>query len=83
MLHVAILLPLLAAIRQWTCHSCLWDPRTEDDMRRLSHHPNGTARRLQIPGIGGGFPAEGVVGKCQKGSMVLPMGSMYGIFTYI
>ena len=21
--------------RQWTCHNCYWDPRTEDDMRRL------------------------------------------------
>mmetsp|Transcript_37158 Transcript_37158/g.85865 ORF Transcript_37158/g.85865 Transcript_37158/m.85865 type:complete len:1482 (+) Transcript_37158:59-4504(+) len=30
--------------KQWTCHKCLYDPRTEDDMRR----------RLQIiPGIGG------------------------------
>ena len=30
--------------KQWKCHKCLYDPRTEDDMRR----------RLQIiPGIGG------------------------------
>ena len=30
--------------KQWSCHKCLYDPRTEDDMRR----------RLQIiPGIGG------------------------------
>jgi len=42
----------MESFRQWTCHNCLWDPRTEDDMRRLSHQ-NGTARRLQIPGIGG------------------------------
>ena len=29
--------------KQWNCHKCLYDPRTEDDMRR----------RLQIPGMGG------------------------------
>eukprot|EP00913_Durusdinium_trenchii_P023826 g22376.t1 len=23
------------SFRQWTCHNCYWDPRTEDDMRRL------------------------------------------------
>eukprot|EP00438_Fugacium_kawagutii_P018672 Skav210103 [mRNA] locus=scaffold1510:509058:513614:- [translate_table: standard] len=30
--------------KQWKCHKCLYDPRTEDDMR---------LRRLQIPGMGG------------------------------
>lgn len=37
--------------RQWTCHNCLWDDRTEDDMRRLQSRSINATRRLQ--GIGG------------------------------
>jgi len=40
--------------RQWKCHKCLWDPRTEDDMRRLEEGSDlSDGRRLQIPGLGG------------------------------
>ncbi|CAJ1396089.1 unnamed protein product [Effrenium voratum] len=47
--------------RQWKCHKCLWDPRTEDDMRRLEEGSDlSDGRRLQIPGLGG-IPGMGGV----------------------